>query len=319
MRGRPAGGVRPARFVLAATPAAGGANGIDPTRSRIVTARLLAAVRRSASPGRDARLCGPVPFLSRMTSSPLHNLARRLLPARLRAWLVRQQRVHRLQWPRAGSVDFGGLRRVSPVSAIFGFDRGTPIDRHYIERFLQEHAADVRGRTLELGDATYTRRFGGSRVRQADVLHVTAGSPDATIIADLTDAGHVPSDAFDCIIFTQSLQMIYDFHAALDTLHRILKPGGVLLLTTHGISRIGRRLGRDDWGEYWHFTAQSIAGLVRQHFPGADASIGTYGNVLSATAFLHGLAAGELTGAELDHRDEDFEVIVTARIRKATA
>jgi SAM-dependent methyltransferase len=244
-------------------------------------------------------------------------LAKVLLPARLRAWVVRQQKVHRLQWPRAGSVDLGGLRRVTPISPIFGFDRGLPIDRYYIERFLHVNASDIRGRTLELGDATYTRRFGGAQVDRADVLHVTAGSPEATIIADLTNAGHVPSDSFDCIIFTQSLQMIYDFHAALETLHRILRPGGVLLLTTHGISKIGRRLGRDDWGEYWHFTAQSIEALMTQHFPGASVQVTSYGNVLSAVGFLHGLAAEELSEDELNHPDPDFEVIITARAQKA--
>ena len=244
-------------------------------------------------------------------------LAKSLLPARVRAWIVRQQRVHRLQWPRAGAADLGSLRRITPVSPFFGFDRGLPIDRYYIERFLQANASDIRGRTLELGDATYTRRFGGAQVKHADVLHVTAGNPEATIVADLTNAGSIPSDAFDCIIFTQSLQMIYDFHAALDTLHRILKPGGVLLLTTHGITRIARRLGRDDWGEYWHFTGQSIELLMRQHFPGAQAQVSSRGNVLSAIGFLHGLAAEELGEDELDHLDPDFEVIVTARVRKA--
>lgn len=243
-------------------------------------------------------------------------LARALLPSRARSWLVRQQREHGLQWPRAGRVDLGDLRRLTPISPIFGLDRGQPIDRYYIEGFLAAHAADVAGRTLELGDATYTRRFGGERVTRADVLHVVAGSPGATIVADLTDAPQVPSDAFDCVIFTQSLQMIYDCHAALATLHRILRPGGVLLLTTHGISRIGRRLGKDDWGEYWHFTSQSVEAMLAEHFPGAEVSVGTRGNVLSAVAFLHGLAAVELTREELDATDPDFEVVITARVRK---
>ena len=38
--------------------------------------------------------------------------------------------------------------------------------------------------------------------------------------------------------------------AAVAMLHRILKPGGIALVTTAGITKIGRRLGRDPWGEY---------------------------------------------------------------------
>ena len=113
--------------------------------------------------------------------------------------------------------------------------------------------------------------------------------------------------------------MIYDCKAALRTLHRILKPGGVLLLTTHGISKIGRRLGRDEWGEYWHFTTQSAEALFAELWPGASVAVSSSGNVLSAICSLHGLAAGELTEAELDHRDPDFEVIVTVRAQKALA
>lgn len=244
------------------------------------------------------------------------SVARRLVPKRARGWVVAQQRAHRLQWPRAGSVNLGELRRLAPISPIFGFDRGMPIDRHYIEQFLAAHREDIRGRCLELGDAFYITKFGDGQATQVDVLHYTTGNPDATIVADLTDAPHIPDDTFDCIIFTQTLQMIFDFRAALDTLHRILKPGGVLLLTTHGISKIGRRLGTDDWGEYWHFTAQSMAALGAAHFPNAEVAVTTSGNVLAATAFLHGLAAEELSAAELSHVDRDFEVLVTVRVRK---
>ncbi len=243
--------------------------------------------------------------------------AKRLSPSKLNNWIVRQIRRHHLQWPRFGTVDFGDLRRVTPISSIFGLDRGQPVDRYYIEKFLQSNASDIRGRCLEMGDAHYIRKFGEGKPDQIDVMHVTEGNPEATIVGDLTSADHIPSGIFDCIIFVQSLQMIYDFNAALRTLHRILKPGGVLLLTSHGISKIGRRLGRDDWGEYWHFTSQSLEKLIHVNFPGAQAKVAPYGNVLSAVSYLHGLATEELSPEELDVLDPDFEVILTARVVKA--
>jgi SAM-dependent methyltransferase len=243
-------------------------------------------------------------------------LAKRLLPDSLRAWVVRMMRRYRLQWPRTGSVNFGDLGRVTPVSSIFGIDRGLPVDRFYIEKFLQANAADIKGRCLEMGDAFYIGKFGGDNVSKIDVLHVAEGNPEATIVGDLTHADHIPSDSFDCIIFTQSLQMIYDMRSALRTLHRILKPGGVLLLTSHGISKIGRRLGRDDWGEYWHLTTQSLDALMRETFPEADVEVASCGNVMAAVAYLHGLATEELAASELDYLDPDYEVIVTARAVK---
>jgi SAM-dependent methyltransferase len=141
-------------------------------------------------------------------------------------------------------------------------------------------------------------------------------NPQATIVADLSDADNIQSDRFDCIILTQTLQMIFDVPAALRHLHRILKPGGVLLVTTHGISRIARREHIDPWGEYWHFTSQALRRLFDANFPTARVEIFTYGNVLTAAASLHGLAAEDLTERELNFCDPNFEVIIAVRARR---
>ena len=199
---------------------------------------------------------------------------------------------------------------MTPISGAFGLDRGLPVDRYYIERFLAGHADRIRGHVLEIGDNRYTRRFGGARVRRSDVLHVTAGNPAATIVADLTRADHLPAAQFDCIICTQTIQMIYDARAAIRHLHRLLNPEGVLLATTAGIARIGRREGIDAWGEYWRFTGQSARRLFDEVFPPAGVEVKVYGNVLAAIAFLHGLAAEELQPDELDYLDPDYEVII---------
>ena len=246
----------------------------------------------------------------------LINIAKKVFPAEFRNKVVRFQRKYRIQWPRMGSVNFGDFYRTTPISPIFGIDRGFPVDRYYIEKFIEDNADYIKGRCLELGDAFYINKFGGDRVQQIDVLHYVEGNPEATIIADLTCADHIPSNIFDCIIFTQTLQMIYDMKSALYHLYRILKPGGVLLLTSHGNSKIGRRLGRDGWGEYWHLTTQSAERLFNETFPGCQISVGSYGNVLSAMCALHGVVSEEIDKKELDFIDPDFEVIVTAKVVK---
>lgn len=205
---------------------------------------------------------------------------------------------------------------LTPISGTVGFDRGQPIDRYYIEKFLSAHSSDIKGRTLEFGNREYTLKFGGEKVEKSDVLCVEEGNPQATIIADLTNAHQIQSNTFDCIIMTQTLQMIYDFRAALRQLYRILKPGGILLVTTHGISRICRREGRDNWGEYWHFTAQSVNKIFQDYFPDKNFRIRVYGNVLTAVCSLHGLASHELRKSELDITDPDFEVVIGIRAVK---
>ena len=213
-----------------------------------------------------------------------------------------------------GNESFGSLRRVVPVSRAFGFDRGQPIDRYYIHKFLARRADDIRGRVLEIGEATYTRRFGGTQVAAIDVLHVTAGHPGATIIADLSDGDHLPSSAFDCILLIQTLHIIFDVTSAVRTLHRILKPGGVLLATFPGISQRSLDEWRDSW--YWGFTSLSARRLFGHLFPQDALTIETHGNVLVASAFLYGLAASELTAAELNYQDDSYEALITVRAVK---
>ncbi len=209
-------------------------------------------------------------------------------------------------------MDWNLLRSVEPQSRAFGSDRGRPVDRYYIGKFLEAYAEDIRGRVLEFGDATYTRRLGGDRVQQSDVLYPRPGHPKATIIANIELPGTLELAAFDCIICTQVLMYIYDTRAALRSMRRALKPGGVLLATFPGISQISRH-DMDTFGEYWRFTSLSAARLFSEEFDSKRVHVAAFGNVLAATAFLHGLTVAELTEQELDHRDRDYEVTIAVR------
>ena len=241
-----------------------------------------------------------------------------VLPERLRKWIRKQQRIHKLQSVPVGSVNFGGLRRLTPISTVFGQDRDLlTIERYYIEQFLERHAGDIKGRVLEMGDPGYIRKFGGDKVTREDVLNYVEGNPNATIVADLTDAPHIPDDTFDCIIITQTLQMIFEVDKAIATLHRILKPGGVVLCTSHGMTRVARREGVDDWGEYWHFTSQSKKRLFRAVFPTENVEVSAVGNVFTCICNLHGLGAGEVDQSELDTHDPNFEMLLLVRAVKA--
>ncbi len=150
---------------------------------------------------------------------------------------------------------------------------------------------------------------------RSDILHADASNPRATLVADLADAAALPSDSFDCFVCTQTLTYIYDVQAAVRTIRRILAPGGVLLATVPGISQMSP-YDRDRWGEYWRFTAQSLGRLLGDAFGSAQVEVEAYGNVLASTAFLQGLCAGDLSNAELDHRDQRYQMLVAGRAVK---
>jgi SAM-dependent methyltransferase len=245
-------------------------------------------------------------------------LAKSVLPEASRRWLRQQQRrLYRLPAIRRFGP-FGHLRRVKPFRPLFGSGYGQCIDRYYIEKFLSTHQTDVRGRVLEVGDNAYTLRFGGARVVRSDVLHVRPDNPEATIVADLTHADDViPSQIFDCVILTQTLEVIYDFRAALRTVCRILKPGGVLLATFPGIRHISRH-DMEAWGEYWRFTTLSASKFFTEAFGEAGVTVEAYGNVLAAVGFLHGIVTDELSAEELDYYDPDYELLIAVRVIKST-
>lgn len=218
-------------------------------------------------------------------------------------WSASERRWRRLLRPAWPAV----LRRTRPLSDVWGFDRGTPVDRHYVEGFLAEHRGDIRGRVLEVQDSLYTDLF-GSAVEARDVLDVDPANPRATIVADLADSTKLPAGAFDCFILTQTLHLVYDLPAAVRSCHRLLRPGGVLLVTGPAVSRVRQ-------GDFWRFTPASLGRLLEEAF--GQATVRGYGNVLAATAFLSGMAKEEVPRRLLDRHDEHFPVIVAARAVKA--
>jgi len=240
----------------------------------------------------------------------LRSIAQRLLPVTARRSIARHT-----CWPPVGWVRFGSLRRLKPISSEWGSERGLPIDRYYIERFLASHAQDIQGHVLEVGTDKYTRTFGDERVIKSHVLHLEEERPDVTIIGDLTKAEHIASNFFDCIILTQTLQVIYDLYEAVKTVCRILKPGGVVLVSVPGISKISR-YDMDHWGYYWSFTSLSMQRLFEAVFPAANIHAKAFGNVLVTIAFLQGLATEELRKKELEFIDPDYELIITLRAVK---
>jgi len=203
-----------------------------------------------------------------------------------------------------------------PLSRRFGQDRGRPVDRVYIERFLGEHAADVRGRVLEIYEPSYTERFGGAEVTRGDVLDASADAPRATIRGDLATGEGLPDATFDCFICTQTLSLIQDVGTALAHARRTLAPGGVLLATVPGISH--RPVGTDDeFPDIWRFTSAGLARLADAAFGPGNAKVRVWGNVSVAAAFLYGMAEHELDPAAFDRDDPDYELLLGLRARRA--
>ncbi|MGB0970951.1 MAG: methyltransferase [Mycobacterium sp.] len=229
-----------------------------------------------------------------------------VLPEEVRAKAVKRLRGRRVRW--------GSLRRTAPISEYYGFERGTPIDRYYIEAFLAREAASIHGEVLEVLNSTYACRFGGADVTQTHVVDIDESNPAATLIADLTIVGSLPRQAYDSIIMTQTLHVTRNDSAGFENLWQSLRPGGTLLFTGPCISRLDDGVPDSD---HWRYTPLGLRLQLAKLLPAAEVRVEAHGNVLAAAAFLYGISAEELTRAELDEDDPRFPLIVCAHISKS--
>lgn len=201
------------------------------------------------------------------------------------------------------------LKKIYPYNDDFGFKKGTPIDRIYIEKFLEINSHLIKGVVLEVAESRYSKKF-GKDVTSYEVLNFISTNNFRSITCDLTDYASVPSEIADCFICTQTLHVIYEVQKAIIGSFKLLKYGGVFLGTVAGISQISR-YDMDRWGDYWRFTDLSIRRLFEEVFGIGNVEITTYGNVLAATAFLQGIAVEEIAyKSKLFEYDNNYQVII---------
>jgi hypothetical protein len=212
-----------------------------------------------------------------------------------------------------GLPRWGNLRRLEPFSRRFGFERGTPVDRHYLHRFLAANRGAICGDVLEIQESGYTRRFGHD-LGDTHTIDINA-SFSPTYCCDLAQAqAIVPSDRYDCFLLPNTLCVLRDIDACLRQALRVVKPGGTILATTAALVPLN-----PDAPDYWRLSAHGWREVARHVWPGCDVTVEARGNCLAAVAAMLGLAAEELTVAELEVTDPLYPVLVTLRAVKLSS
>ena len=201
-----------------------------------------------------------------------------------------------------------------PISRQFGYDRGTPIDRYYIDRFLKQYEQKIKGDVLEVGETGYTKQF-GQNVRQAYALVLNKGNQNNELAADLNLPDSFPENKFDCFICPQTFQYVHDVEVAVKSCLRLLKPGGVFLGSMPAISQRST-LPKDTWSDQWRFSRESLERIFGKIFGDSNIQVTACGNVRVAAAFLYGLALEEISKKILDSHDPDYECLITVYAKK---
>jgi SAM-dependent methyltransferase len=201
---------------------------------------------------------------------------------------------------------------LEPLSDRYGADRGTPLDRRYIESFLAERRGSIGGSVLEVQDDAYTTQFGAERVSESAVVDIDPANRRATLIADLEQPDPLLPESYDCIILTQTLHLLRRPGQCVDNCYRALRPAGVLLVTVPSVSRVSPTYPDAD---YWRFTPAGIAELFARHWR-SDFTVHAKGNLRSCIGFLLGEVVEELADTVLDTNDSRFPLTVAVEAHK---
>jgi hypothetical protein len=207
---------------------------------------------------------------------------------------------------------WGNLKRQAPFSGCYGWDRGQPVDRFYIEAFLSRMAHCVHGDVLEIRDNGYTTRF-GQRGHRSHVLDLDPTNKRADIIGDLCDPTTIAAGLFDCVILTQTLQYMPSPGAALANLFGGLRSGGTLLITVPCAARLDQHAPEAD---YWRWTPTGLRALIETYCPAAESDVDGAGNLIAMLSAMLGLAVEDVAVDDLSDSDPTFPLVACAAVRK---
>lgn len=202
------------------------------------------------------------------------------------------------------------------VSTAMGCDRGIPVDRWYIEKFIKANQRYIRGDVIEIGDNSYTVEY-GKDVRNSYIFtaDITKKSSNTKIIfGDLQNGQGCQHGIADCFILTQTLPFIFDIKNAAKHIVNMLKPDGVALITVSGISMISE-YDNSRWGHYWGFTETSLCKLFEGIIEEECIEVVSMRNPKAAAACLYGLSVGDLSRADLEAKDILVPVIIGMTIK----
>lgn len=206
------------------------------------------------------------------------------------------------------------LSRSTPISRVFGLDRGLAIDRRFMESFLSSNSAAIKGAVLEVGDDQYTLKFGSNIDRSVVFAGRGKGKASESCDGDLADHSTFIAEQqgqFDCVIATNVLNFIFDFDAAIRGMSLLLRPdSGVCLCTVAGLVQVSR-YDYDRWGDYWRFNDKSIRRAFESHFESVDVFI--YGNAPLAAAFIMGLSQEEIPSKLFEINDHDYQILIAVK------
>ena len=209
--------------------------------------------------------------------------------------------------PAAHQLDWGTMRRRFAICEWFGFSRGAPVDRYYLDRFVAEIRERVVGEVLEIGGRSANRElYGFPNVTRYQTLDMRPG-PGVDIVGDAHDPAIHPPDSVDSIVAFNVLEHCEQPWKVVENMRLWLRRGGWAFCMVPNAQRI-HAMPRD----YWRALPEAVQWMFRDF---STREIRQYGNPTTVIAAYLGIAAEELSRDELDeiHLDYPVATCISAR------
>ncbi|MBD2360453.1 methyltransferase domain-containing protein [Anabaena minutissima FACHB-250] len=202
--------------------------------------------------------------------------------------------------PEVGALNWGDFRKTNPICHVTGFTRGTPIDRYYLQKFVNKIKDQVVGNVLEVGGVAKDREFYQFDLASTyRIMNLESGS-GIDLVGDVHDVSLIETESLDGVVIFNVLEHCYSPWIAVENIYKWLKPGGKCFCMVPNAQRL-----HDRPGDYWRPLPDGVNWLFRNF---SQRQLSVYGNPLTVIASFHGVATEELTSEELDEFHADYPV-----------
>lgn len=207
-----------------------------------------------------------------------------------------------------------------PVERAQGALIGKSIKRFYVDNYIYKNRRSIRGVVGEMEDRRYTELYGDTRrIRESYIIEHYVDFPENErfgLDMDLSTGEGVIAEKFDCFICTQTLTYIINLEKAIDSLIKMLKQGGILLITFPGMLHRASAQELDAYKPLYGILPSAIHKLLTPYLDNIEYSMEVYGNVKCAVATLYGIPSDVFTEEEMLKKDEDYPLLVGMKIKK---
>lgn len=120
---------------------------------------------------------------------------------------------------------------------------------------IKRHASVIHGDVLDIGSGNFARYQHLFKFKTYTRMDIAAG-PEINVVGKI-ESIPLKENSFDSIVCTQVIGDVFDLKSAFDEMYRVLRPGGVLLLTESLFDPL-----HDEPSDFWRFTSHSLNQLA---------------------------------------------------------